>query len=200
MSKQEFLISLSRGLAFLPQGDSEERINFYSEMIDDSIEEGLTEQEAVAKMGSVDDVIAQILADTPLTILAKEKLKPNKALRVWEIVLLVLGSPIWLSLLIAALAIILSVYVVLWSVIISLRAVDVSLAACFLGGVAAAGVLAGTGNTITAVAILGAALTCAGLSIFLFFGCKAATKGVLILAKKIVFWIKSLFVRGNKGE
>lgn len=200
MNKQEFLLSLSRGLAFLPKSDSEERINFYSEMIDDRIEEGLTEQEAVSEMGSVDDVIAQILADTPFTRLAKEKLKPNKALRVWEIVLLVLGSPIWLSILIAVLAVIFSVYIVLWSAVISLWALDVSLAACFLGGVAAAGVIAYTGNTLTAVAIFGGALFCAGLSIFLFFGCKAATKGVIILAKKMALWIKSLFVRGNKGE
>ena len=200
MNKQEFLAKLRQGLAGLPQNDIEERLTFYSEMIDDRMEEGLSEAEAVNEMGAVGDVITQILADIPLTKLVKEKVKPKKAISALEIVLIVLGSPIWLSLLIAALAVILSVYIVLWSAVISLWAIDVSLSACFLGGVAAASVLAVTGDTLTAVAILGGALFCAGLSIFLFFVCKAATKGILALAKKIALWIKSLFVRGNKGE
>ena len=39
MTKQEFLAELRRGLSGLPQNDIEERLNFYSEMIDDRMEE-----------------------------------------------------------------------------------------------------------------------------------------------------------------
>ena len=48
MNKQEFLSQLRKGLAGLPQNDIEERLAFYGEMIDDRIEEGLSEEEAVS--------------------------------------------------------------------------------------------------------------------------------------------------------
>ena len=46
MSKQEFLEQLRRGLSGLPREDIEERLKFYSEMLEDRMEEGLSEEEA----------------------------------------------------------------------------------------------------------------------------------------------------------
>lgn len=194
MNKQEFLTQLRKGLSGLPQEDIEERLTFYSEMIDDYIEEGLSESEAVSEIGSVNYVVTQILEDTPLTKLVKEKVKPNRVLRAWEIVLLVLGSPIWLSLLIAAFSIILAVYIVIWSVAVTLWSIGASFAACSLGGIISAVVFAFQGNGLTGLAVLSVGIFCAGLSIFLFFGCKAATKGILLLTKKMALGIKTLFV------
>ena len=59
MRKQEFLAKLRKGLSGLPQDDIEERLIFYSEMIEDRKEEGLSEEEAVAAIGSVDEIVAQ---------------------------------------------------------------------------------------------------------------------------------------------
>lgn len=198
MNKQEFLAELRKGLSGLPQGDIEERLSFYNEMIDDRMEEGLSESEAVAAIGSVSEVVAQILEEIPLTKLVKEKVKPSRTLKAWEIVLLVLGSPIWLSLLIAAFAVILAVYIVMWSVIVSIWAIEISLAACALGGAVAAAILAFQGYGLTGIAMLGAGSVCTGLSIFLFFGCKASTKGILMLTKKMALGIKSRFVGKEK--
>lgn len=194
MNKQEFLTQLRKGLSGLPQEDIEERLTFYSEMIDDRIEEGLSEQEAVSAIGTVDAIITQILADTPLTKLVKEKVKPKRTLKAWEIVLLILGSPIWLSLLIAAFVIILAVYVVIWSVVVALWSIEVAFAACSLGGIVSAVILAFQGNGLTGLAMLSAGIICAGLSVFMFYGCKAATKGMVLLTKKMALGIKTLFV------
>ena len=194
MNKKEFLVQLRMGLSGLPQDDIEERLAFYSEMIDDRMEEGLSEAEAVCAMGSVDSVVAQILADIPLTKLVKEKVKPNRMLKTWEIVLLVLGSPIWLSLLIAVFAVFLSVYVVIWSAVVALWSIDVSFAACSLGGIISAAIFVFQENILTGIAMLGAGICCIGLSVFLFFGCIAVTKGILLLTKKITLGIKTLFV------
>ena len=101
MGKAEFMETLRKRLAGLPQAEIEERLAFYNEMIDDRIEDGLTEEEAVAEVGPVEDVVNQIMSEIPLTALVREKVRPKRTLRVWEIILLVLGSPIWLSLLIA---------------------------------------------------------------------------------------------------
>lgn len=194
MSKQEFLVQLRKGLSGFPQGDIEERVTFYSEMIDDRIEEGITEEEAVAAIGRVDEIVKQVIAETPLAKIAKERIKSKRRSRAGEIVLLVLGSPIWLSLLIAAFAVILSLYASLWSVVISLWAVFGLLIGCAFGGVVAGVVFACSGNAPSGIALLAAGIVCAGLSIFMFYGCKAATKGILLLTKKMALGIKTLFV------
>ncbi len=172
MSKQEFLARLRNGLSKLPQHDREERLTFYSEMIDDRMEEGLSEEEAVCEIGDIDQLISQITADVPL-----EKTKSRRRLRPWEIILLVLGSPIWLSLLIAVFAVMLSLCLSLW-------AVFVSLAACALGGIVAGIGFACNGHALPGLAMIGAGMVCAGLSVFMFYACKAATKGMWQLIKR----------------
>ena len=201
MNKQTFLSELRSRLSGLPQEDIDGHIGFYEVMIDDRIEEGLPEEEAVADVGSIDEIVTQILADYPLSKLVKEKVKPKRKLRAWEIILLILGSPIWLALLIAAFAVILSLYIILWSLILVLWAVEISFMASTLACVAGAVILAVNGQGLLGLACLGAGLLLAGLSIFLFFGCKAATKGAAILTKKIALGIKSLLLgKGDKNE
>lgn len=202
MNKSEFLAELRSRLVGLPQNEIEERISFYSEMIDDRVEEGATEEDAVAGIGSIDEIVAQILEDVPLWSIVKEKVKKKRektekkrrSLKAWEIVLIVLGFPVWLPLLIAAFAVILSLYVVLWSVIISLWAVFVSLAACGLAGIVAGVGYAILVKPIDGILLVAAGLVCSGLAIFAFIGCKAATKGTARLTKKMIFGIKHLFV------
>lgn len=198
MNKQEFLEQLRIRLEGFPQSEVEERLSFYSEMIDDRVEDGLPEEEAVSQVGTVDEVADQIVAEIPLSKLVKEKVKPKRKLRAWEIVLIVLGSPIWASLLIAAICIALSVYISLWSIIISLWSVVLALAVSAVYGLISGVVCFVMGYGYAGLAILGAALFCAGLAIFAFFGCKAASKGIIKLTKKLASGIKSLFKR--KGE
>ena len=200
MHKQEFLTQLRKELSGLPQNEIEERIAFYGEMIDDRIEEGQTEEDAVLAVGSVEDIAAQIIADIPLTKIAKERLRPKKRLGAWEILLLVLGSPIWLSLAVAVFSVILALYAVLWSVIVSVWAIFISLAACALGGIAGGTAFAFSGYTFTSAALIGAGICCAGLSVFLFFGCKASTNGIILLTKKIALGIKRCFVKKEEAR
>ena len=200
MDKREFLARLEAGLRGLPPKDLAEHLSFYEEMIEDRIEDGLTEAEAVAGIGPVEDIVQQIVAETPLRKIVRERMRPERKMRAWEIVLLTLGSPIWLSLLIAAFAVLLSVYVVIWSVIVSLWAVDLGLAAGGLAGVVTGIVFVCRGNFLTGLAMIGAGLLCLGLGIFLFYGCLAATKGAAALTKKIALWIKSLFLRKEAAK
>lgn len=198
MTKQEFLSSLSQGLNGLPRNDIEERLGFYGEMIDDRIEEGFSEVEAVEGIGSVEKIISQIIADTPLLKIAKEKIKPKRRLKVLEFVLLILGSPIWLSLLIAVFAVAFSLYISIWSLLVSLWAVFASIIACAFSGITAGIGIAVSGKTPIGIALIGVGIICAGLSILLFFGSLSATNGVCILTKKACLWTKNCFI--NKGE
>ena len=168
-------------------------MTFYGEMLDDQMEEGLSEEEAVAAVGPVDEIVRQIIADTPLAKLARERMRPRRQLKAWEIVLLVLGSPLWLSLGLAAIAVIFAFYVVLWSVSVSLWAV------CAVGGLPAFAVLIARSGA-AALAILAAGMVCAGLAIFLFFGCRAAAKGILTLTRRIASWLKHCFLRKEAAQ
>ena len=194
MLKQEFLNALREGLNGLPEADIEERIAFYGEMIDDRIEEGRTEEAAVAEIGTVEEVVQQIVAETPLTKIVKEKIKPKRKMRAWEIVLLILGFPLWFPLLAAAGAVVLALYVTLWSLVIALWAIEVAFIVSAVALLCGAVVFFVSGHGLAGMFALGAALILAALSIFLFFGCVAASKGTVLLAKKIVIGIKNLFV------
>ena len=113
MTKKEFLAALRLRLRAIPRAELRERLGFYSEIIDDKMEEGLTEGEAIAEIGNIDDVAEQILAEVEIP--AKRKKKPRNP---WQIALLIIGSPVWLPILI-------SVYAVMWSVVITLWAVEI---------------------------------------------------------------------------
>ena len=103
MNKQEYLEAIRSRISAMPADDVNRFMDYYSEMIDDRVEDGLSEEEAVADMGSPDAAVEQILEDMPLTKLVKEKIKPKHELKAWEVVLIVLGSPVWIPLLIPAL-------------------------------------------------------------------------------------------------
>lgn len=199
MNKQEFLAELRAGLSGLPGDDIEERLTFYGEMIDDRIEEGIEEASAVDEIGSVDEIVAQIVSDTPLVKLVREKITPKRKMKAWEIALLVLGSPLWLALLIAAAALVLSLYAVLWAVLIVLWALSAAAAAEGIAGIGAGIMIAVRGGGLTGLAVAGAELAVAGLAIFAFFGCRAATRGILKLTKELAFVIKNRFIGERKA-
>ena len=201
MTKLQFLLELNNQLSDFPRSEVEDRLTFYSEMIEDRMEEGLTEEDAVAAIGPVDKIAFQIRQE----LLGKEVKKyesiqsiPDRRLSGGEIALLILGAPLWLSLMVAAFAVILSLYVSLWSVIISFWAVFGSVAGCSVGGIIAGTVLTAVGKSMPGVTLLGAGIFCCGLSILLFFGCKGATKGVLLLSKKVFDAIKKRFARKER--
>ena len=194
MNKAQFIYELETRLSGLPQNDLEERLSFYREMIDDRIEDGLSEEDAVAVIGSVDAIVEQIMEEIPLSKLVKEKVRQRRGMRAWEIVLLILGAPIWLPLLLSAFVIGLSLYLALWAIVIGFWAADLGLAAGAIGGLCIAVYYMIQGNLPGAISILGAALVCAGLTILLFFACLGLTKGMLRLSKKMLLGIKALFI------
>lgn len=195
MTKLNFLLTLHEKLAGYPKKDVEERLSFYSEMIEDRMEEGLIEEEAVAAVGSVDEIAAQIALELSSEKKEQRSKKPKQKLKAWEIVLLVLGSPVWFSLLVAAVAVAFSLYVALWAIVGSLWAVGFALIACAVGMmIGGVGFVVG-GYALSGIAVIAAGLVCVGLSIYLFYGCKAATKGTALLIKKLAMWIKGCFMK-----
>ncbi len=198
MTKHEFLSQVQALLKGLPREDVERSLEFYTEMIEDSMEEGLDEAASVAKLGP-----PELIAQTIRQNMAAER--PKKSIgtgarrwQVWQIVLIALGSPIWISLVAAIFAVILSFYVTLWAVAVSFWAVFVSFAACVLMGLFLFVMRLAEGALLSGLCYLGLALVSAGLCWPTFYGCFKGTVGLAKLSKITFRGILRLFRKGER--
>lgn len=198
MKKQEFLAVLRDRLRGLPQEDIDKSIDYYSEMIDDRMEDGLKEETAVAALGSMDEIVSQILKEIPFSKIVKAKVKQKRKMNAGIIVLLILGFPVWFPLLVAAISVTFAVYASIWAVVISLYAATVSVAAVSVAGIVGFFIYLASGKALAGIVLLGGGIACAGLAILFFFGCNLVTKGVLVLGKSIVLALKRLLIGKEK--
>ena len=104
MTKADFLQLLERALAQLPEEERRANLEYYSELLDDMLEEGMTEAEATAKLGSPSQIAQSILQEVPLGKLVSTRMKPKSGWTPLAIVLAVVGSPVWVPLLLLAAA------------------------------------------------------------------------------------------------
>lgn len=197
MNKKEFLDELRSKLRGLPKKDLENRINFYDEMISDRMDEGKSEEEAISEIGSVDEIVNQIASETSLVRLVKEKARPQRSLKGFEILLLILGFPLWFPLLLVVIILSLVAFLLVWIMVIVTYVVEGSLIA---GGILAiigyfSSVVAGDPN----MNALASSLLAIGGAFLFIYCCIGATKVTLKLSKGLLTSIKSAFIRkGNK--
>ena len=196
MRNYEFLTELKSKLVGLPPDDVDNRLSFYEEMIDDRMDEGLTEEEAVADIGTVDEVIKEIAKDTPLVSLVKHKMKPKRTLKAWEIVLICVSFPFWLPFVIVGLVLLVVAIILMWTGAIVVYATEVSLIASFFVGLI--NFFASMGAGAMEPMYLGVALVSLGGAVLLSFGCYGVTKGMIKATKGMIIGIKSWFIK--KGD
>ncbi|MEG0303465.1 MAG: DUF1700 domain-containing protein [Gordonibacter sp.] len=198
MNKIEFLTELRRSLGKLPSYEVEQSIAFYAEMIDDRVEDGMDEQEAVAALGPVQVIATQIIAETPA--IPKAIAKANTGSRTLNIVLLAVFSPIWAPLALALALVALAVYVSIWTVIVSLWATVVCLVLFAPLGIVGLVYFAATGFLLSGVWVLGCGLAVAGIGLFAWLGMTVVSRGLVQLTHTFANWIKSLFVKKRNGS
>ena len=212
MNKVQFLSAVREKTADLPQNEENRLLEYYAEMIDEAVEEGLSEEEAITRLGSWEDICTQIndfrtadaITEHPISDEANEKQEQQKtektprkriSLPTWAVVLLILTSPVWgaivLSLGIVVFAVIASLVVIGGALVISLFAVVLSLAVVGVVGIPAGVVLLATSGIAPFLLTLGGGLVCVGLAIL----------GGLLLAPFAVFFVSTvkLVFRGIAG-
>lgn len=194
MTKSEFILKLYNKLKNFPEIEVKDRISFYSEIIDDYIDEGLSETEAVSKLGSIDEIAETIAEDIPLSKLAKKKLNNRNKLSTLNIVLLIIGFPLWFTLLAAGFAVIISIYAALWSVVICLWAVVVSCGATSLVSLLLFIIYLCEGNPTLAFVLLGTSFVLLGISALFLLLSKYLSILTIKVPKLIFKWIKRLFI------
>ncbi len=197
MNKEQFLWELQNRLQALNYNEVQKVVAFYAESIDDRTDSGLTQEEAVAQLGNLNDIVAEIMADVATDGIQNEvsatgaqykngevyaqggqfnnnaqyqnsaQQKENSGSKALWVILAIVGFPIWGPLLIAAVAVVFSVFISIWAVVISLFTVPIVL---LITGIALIVAMVGTFtiNAFTSFALFGAALILVGISVLLF--------------------------------
>ena len=190
MRKNEFINEIRGALRGYPRDEVENSIEFYSEIIDDRMENGMSEEQAVASLGDLDRIIKNIKVDMPLKSVIRERVKENKEERIREnkhmgagtIILLILGAPLWLPLAIVGFVLVCVFFILLWVIDIAVFAAGIGLAAGAVGAVTS--FIAG--NPGTGVAFIGAGVAALGIAIFLFMAGVGIAKGNCSLTGSIL--------------
>ena len=181
MTKQEFLSELERALGKLPHAEVEQALAFYDEA------------EAVAGLGPVDEIAAQIAAETPP--IPRAIARANTGSRSLNIVLLAVFSPIWVPVALALAAAALAVYVAIWAVIAALWAIDAVLVLMPFAGIAALASTLGGGMPLPGVFVLGLSLVSSGFGLVASFAVFWASRLLFRATRAFARWVASLFVR-----
>lgn len=147
MNREDFLAALSERIQTMPTDEKNTVYEYYNEIILDKMDSGMDEAEVIAEFGDLDDIAAKILseyapeAEEPQSppnseYFYQQPMPPKRsaAAKVWIMIGLVLGSPIWLSLLLSFFAVIVSVVFTVIAVVICLwaSAVAVTLSGLFV--------------------------------------------------------------------
>ena len=227
MLRNLFLSELRNRLFGLPGEEIEERLSFYNEMINDRMEEGLSEEEAVAAIGPVEEIAEQIMSTAqvqPVTIAPawddtaysqqpvmdapplygsgypEYAEEPKRSGGGMKTLLLILGFPLWFPLMAAFLVVWLALTVAAFSVILAFWVTAAGLAAGVAAGLFYAIVCFFLGKTFSAFAWIGTGCILAGVSILMFLCGGAVTKGVFGYIKFSTRCVMKLFRRKGKAS
>lgn len=198
MSKADFLRLLERALAQLSEEERQKNLEYYSELLDDMMEEGMTEAEATAKLGSPNQIAQSILQEMPLGKLVSTRMKPKSGWTPLAIVLAVVGSPVWVPLLLATVAIVLAVFVSIWALGFAVVAVVLGLVVA----VVATPIIAIRAATLTlpmGLLLLGAGLLLLGLCVLGGLMAVELCKLLWQLTVWLAHKIKGLFIRKEEN-
>lgn len=132
MNKTQFCALLENKLKpYLSPKEMYKTLNFFEEMIDDRIDEGLSEEEAVSQLGDIDIIVNQILDEHNI---GKKQTKlvwrfvPRKIPTELGFIITVLLLPVWITIF----ALGASLFIVILSIIFS---IVLTIIAIFIGGI-----------------------------------------------------------------
>lgn len=166
MSEKEYLKKLKRSLSPLKKKDRDPLLEFYKEMIEDKMENGKTEYEAVSELEPVETVAERTLDEYGINR-NDPKVKLKTRLSPLSIVLIIISSPIWIGLAAGAVGAAVGLLCGALAVVVSVVVACVCLTLCgpivFVSGIVrlftdvGSGLIAmGSGLVATAIGVIGA--------------------------------------------
>lgn len=200
MKKSEFLERLRREIRNLPYDEVEKTITYYEEMISDRIEDGATEEEAVASLGTPEAIARDLQANQPFSTIIKRKVEDYKEKRSSEntalvIVLLIVLFPFWFPILMSGLSVLAGLFAAIGGIIVTFWAVSIAIGVGGVGLIIASAFGFATSYIPTGFFSIGSGIALIGLSIIAVIISIYATKGIVKLMGMLIHSIKKLFVR-----
>lgn len=171
MTKSEFTRELKSRISHLPKAERRKILQYYYEMISERMEDGMTEAQAIDALGNLDELFSEYAP-------AKKEPKKGVRLRGWHIVMLIIGSPLWISLVAAMLCIMLAFYIIIWALVICFYVVFAALAACGFAFTMASFFALFAGGAPYFFALFGAGAFLSGLAILWLLVCNLFAKAM----------------------
>ena len=180
MTRDEFLGRLGELLACLPAEQVEETKAFYAEAIADRMEDGMSEEEAVAAMGTPGEVAEATLDDLPAVPRAIARTRRRSTALLW--VLTIVGSPVWVPLLVAFAAVAVTVYICIWVLALCVWIIAVALGSAGIAELLFAACGITIGHFPYALASAGMGLAFLGGALLVGVGAWAASRQIARLS------------------
>ena len=198
MNKIDFLTELEKKLKGLPKSEIDSRISFYDEMIDDMVEDGKTEEQAIQEIGGVDGVVEEIAKDIPLSTLVKEKMKPKRRISGLEIALLIIGFPLWFPLVLTGIILLFVGLLLTWVFVLVAYAIELSFLVYGPASIVAFFMFLSQGDMY--LIHLGMGLVSIGFAILMWYVCKYLTKITFLFNKKLLLGFKKALIKGKEEK
>ena len=112
MTKKEFIEKLEAELKDETYSTVTQVMTYYEEIIADLMEDGYSEEDAISKLGSIQETVANVKGNEEIIEIKKMKTTTSA----WVSILLILGFPLWGSLMAAWLCLLLAAYILIWCV------------------------------------------------------------------------------------
>ena len=188
MTKTTFIDTLRGLLQSLNEDECNKFISYYEEIIEDYKESGLTEEEVIKKIGTPQSIADNILSEQDSIDIKV----PSFSSKILNAILLILGFPLWGSLLLALVLLILSVYIIIWCIPFTTGASSIAFFVAALISIIGSPFMMADVLTVGIVQ-LGLGVSSVGLSILL--GCITIylSKKLVVITKKLTFKIFKSF-------
>lgn len=188
MKREEYINQLRTYLSGMPENDMNEALEYYTEYLSEVSDENLDEE--IKKLGNPEFLAKQLKSEVPNNTQMNFSDKNKNSNSALKITVLILTSPIWLSLLAAYFSIYVTIICVIFSVYIAFPAMALTFLICAFG--------TAKYSVYNVIFFTGGFLITLGASLVLF---KPALNGIIesskLFAKSLVKMYRFIFPKKN---
>lgn len=188
MTKSTFIDTLRGLLESLNEDECNKFISYYEEIIEDYKESGLTEEEVIKKIGSPQSIAKNILSEEDSININI----PSFNSKILNIILLILGFPLWGSLLLTVVLLILSAYIIIWCIPFTTGVSSIAFLAAALFSIVGSPFMMADVLTVGIVQ-LGLGIASVGIFILLGFITIYLSKKFIFITKQLTFKVFKSF-------
>ena len=195
MNRNQFIDILARKLSKMPEKELKQTIDYYYEIISDKMNDGMTEEQAIESLGSLDEIVTDTLSDASDSCETVKEKKESK----WKNITIGATAIIWVPVLIGLFGGLIALYISLWAIVISLGAITLATGVGTL--VSILGIVdICTGAVASGLTIISMGIGSLGLSFIFYTITVYSGKGMILLTRKIFTTNFKNKTRGGKYE